>query len=146
MSAPRTPDARRARIAKLHIAKGQLRMEEDTYRALLRRIAGKDSSTACSLAELDDLLAEMKRLGFQDRNPWKPASTKPYVRMIYGLWRDLRPYVKDNSRGALRSFVERQTGVNAPEFLNPAQGNQVIEALKSWLARCQAQQKAEGAP
>ncbi len=140
MTAPMDP--RRARIAKLHIAKAQLAMEDAAYRAILRRIASKDSSTACTMAELDLLLVEMKRLGFQDRNPWKPASSKAHVRLIYGLWRDLRPYVSDNSRAALRHFVQRQTrgqtkpeGVDAPEFLSPEEGNRVIEGLKSWLAR-----------
>lgn len=140
MTVPMNP--RRARIAKLHIAKAQLAMEDTAYRALLHRITGKDTSAACTEAELDELLAEMKRLGFQDRHPWKPASSKPHVRMIYSLWRDLRPYVDNNSREALRRFVQRQTrspktpeGVNAPEFLNPEDGNRVIEGLKSWLAR-----------
>ena len=140
MSAPMDP--RRARIAKLHIAKAQLAMEDAAYRALLHRITGKDTSAACSEAQLDELLAEMKRLGFQDSHPWKPASSKPHVRMIYVLWKDLRPYVDNNSREALRRFVQRQTrsekkpdGVNAPEFLSPAEGNLVIEGLKSWLAR-----------
>ncbi len=140
MKAPMDP--RRARIAKLHIAQAQLAMEDAAYRALLHRITGLDTSKACSEAQLDELLTEMKRLGFRDRHPWKPASSKPYVRLIYTLWNDMRPYVANNSREALRHFVQRQTrsaekpdGVNAPEFLNPHEGNLVIEGLKSWLAR-----------
>lgn len=141
MSATKKPvDPRRARIAKLHIARKQLAMEDEAYRDILRRLTGKSSSTACDMAELDAMLAEMKRLGFSDK--WKPASAKPNVRLIYGLWSDLRPFVRDNSRRALRRFVQRQTksdgkpeGVDAPEFLTTEDANLVIEALKSWLDR-----------
>lgn len=143
-----TPE-RKARIAKLHIAKAQLKLGDDTYRDILRRITKKESSSACSISELDLLLAEMKRLGFADKQA--PLSSKAYVRMIYGLWKDLKPYVGDSSRAALRSFVRRQTaaetdqkGVSAPEFLTPDEGARVIEALKGWLAR--ESQKARRAP
>lgn len=139
MKAPITQE-RKTRIAKLHIAKAQLKLDDESYRDILRRITKKDSSSACSASELDLLLAEMKRLGFADKHV--PASSKAYVRMIYGLWTDLRPYVSDSSRAALRRFVRRQTatesnprGVSAPEFLTPEEGARIIEALKGWRAR-----------
>lgn len=131
---------RKAQIAKLYIAKTQLKLDDESYRDILRRIAKKESSSACSISELDLLLAEMKRLGFADKH--LPASSKAYVRMIYGLWSDLKPHLADGSRAALRSFVRRQTatetnrkGIAAPEFLTPEEGARVIEALKGWLAR-----------
>lgn len=148
MKPPVTPE-RKARMAKLHIAKAQLKLSDEIYRDIIRRITNKESSAVCSVSELDLLLAEMKRLGFADRQA--PLSGKAYVRMIYGLWKDLRPYVSDSSRAALRSFVRRQTateinqkGVSAPEFLTPDEGAKMIEALKGWLAR--ESQKAQRMP
>lgn len=148
MRLPLTPE-RKARIAKLHIAKAQLKLDDECYRDILRRMTGKESSSACALSELDLLLTEMKRLGFSDRH--QPASSKAYVRMIYGLWADLKPHLSDSSRTALRSFVRRQTatddnpkGVSAPEFLSQEEGNLVIEGLKGWLAR--EKRKTQKAP
>lgn len=134
-------DRRRALLAKLHIAKKDLALEEESYRALLRRITGKDSGAACLEAELEAVLAEFKRLGFADKKAGA-RSHKAYVRMIYGVWADLRPYLRDPSKAALRSFVARQTrseerpnGVSDPEFLTPVDGNRVLEGLKAMLAR-----------
>jgi phage gp16-like protein len=58
-------DRRKAMIAKIKIAQQQLQMADDSYRAMLARLAdGKTSSTKLTLQQLDDVLAEMKRLGF----------------------------------------------------------------------------------
>ncbi len=128
------PD-RRARIAKVHVAKKQLAMEDDSYRALLVRMTGKRSSAECSDAQLDAILGEFKRLGFTGEKPKTPRSDKAYVRMIYGIWKDLKPFLNDHSVRALQSFVKRQTDVDAPEFLSPEEANDVIEGLKAWLVR-----------
>ncbi|MGH8037307.1 MAG: gp16 family protein [Stenotrophomonas sp.] len=59
-------DARRAQIAKIHMAATQLGLDDSTYRALLRRITGKDSSAVMSATERDLVIRELKRLGFSD--------------------------------------------------------------------------------
>jgi phage gp16-like protein len=139
------PALRRARVAKIHIAKKKLAMEDDSYRALLRRITGKDSSTALAIAELDLVLAEFKRLGFHDApdaRRYRKQANHPHVRKVYALWWALKPHLRDGSDAALRSFVRRQTrcdltpdGVSSPDFLNPEQANKVNEGLKAWLKR-----------
>jgi phage gp16-like protein len=133
---------RKAQLAKVHIARKQLALEESSYRALLRRITGFDSAAACNEHGLELLLVEFKRLGFAETKAPFKKSTKAYVRMIYAIWRDLRPYLRDPSNAALRRFVQRQTktperpgGVTSPEFLNPEDGNLVIEGLKAWIGR-----------
>lgn len=138
------PD-RRARLAKVHIAKKQLALEDDSYRALLHRVTGQESSANCTDAQLDALLGEFKRLGFAGEKPKTPRSDKAYVRMIFGIWKDLKPFVNDHSVRALQSFVKRQTNVDAPEFLSPEEANDVIEGLKAWLARERAKAAAKRA-
>lgn len=139
------PAHRRARLAKIHIAKKALAMEDDSYRALLRRITGIDTSSALEIAQLDLVLAEFKRLGFHDApdaRRYRRAAHHPHVRKVYALWWALKPMLRDGSDAALRSFVRRQTrsdltpdGVSSPDFLNPEQANKVTEGLKAWLKR-----------
>lgn len=131
-------------LAKVHIAKKELALGDDDYRTLLARITGKASSRDCSEAELDRLLTEFKRLG------WKPKtngaasgarkSSKPHVRKVYALWGELdrAGALREGSRAALQSFVQRQTGVSSPEWLTAPQAKQVTEGLKAMLARHQA--------
>ena len=50
---------------KVQIARKQLQLAEDDYRAILLRITGQTSSTACSARQLDAVLREFQRLGWQ---------------------------------------------------------------------------------
>ncbi|MCO4053427.1 MAG: regulatory protein GemA [Bosea sp.] len=124
-------------LARIHIAKKQLALEEEDYRAILERATGKSSAREMTEAERGRVLAEFERLGFRAR-PAR-AGRPAHVRHIYALWGELQACgaVVRGPRGApaLRAFVRRQTGVAAPEFLSPAQSTSVTEALKGWIAR-----------
>ena len=132
---------RRALLAKVHIAAKQMGLDRDAYGDVLARVTGRRGAGTLDDGQLGAVLEEFKRLGWQGRVP-RPLPGKPAVRMIYGLWKDLRPHLADPSKDALRAFVARQTvsalhplGVGAPEFLDGKQASVVIEALKGWLAR-----------
>jgi hypothetical protein len=124
-------------LAKIHVARKQLALEEDSYRAILERTTGKSSAAAMSEAERGRVLAEFERLGFRAQPGRK--GRPPHVKKIYALWGELqsRGAVVSGPRGAaaLRAFVRRQTGASAPEFLPPDKAASVTEALKSWIDR-----------
>lgn len=145
---PSVSPARRAMLAKVHLAAKELQLAEPAYRAIIHRVTGgaHDSAGACSDAQLDQLLAEFRRMG------WKPAkgqaggkpSGKPHVRKVFALWADMcRAGIPDHpDRAALVAFVKRQTGVDNPEWLTAEQANQVTEGLKAWQRRALQQRKA----
>ncbi len=132
----------RALLAKVHIAKKDLGLIDENYRAILVRITGHESSAACSERQLEQVLAEFRRLGWQPR----PAKSKggagfdkPHVRKIYALWAEAGRLgaVANATKEALRAFVERQTGKSAPEFCAPPDANKVCEALKAMIRRAE---------
>jgi phage gp16-like protein len=141
-------DPRRAVLAKVHIAKKEMRLVDADYRAILLRVTGQNSSAKCSEQQLVQLLEEFKRLGWKPKGA-RPISPNPQVRMIYAIWKDIRPLLDGVTGNAeLRAFVRRQTknamhpdGVDAPEFLDPGQISLVIEGLKGWRARLRANPK-----
>jgi phage gp16-like protein len=55
----------RSIISKIHVAKSQLGMDDEAYRALLQRVCGVTSSKTLNKVQADKLLAELERLGFQ---------------------------------------------------------------------------------
>jgi hypothetical protein len=134
----------KAMIQKVQIARRQLGLDDESYRAILLRITGQTSSTACTVRDLDALLREFTRLGFAAK-PSRKVSQKAQVRMIYGVWRDIRPLLRSDSDPAamLRAFVKRQTGVDAPEFLDAVQANKVLEGMKAWRTRLRRNQTQE---
>jgi phage gp16-like protein len=133
-------------IAKIHIARKELALDEETYRQVLERVTGKTSSGEMSFRQLDAVLTEFKRLGWKPKagKPHRPASSKPHVAKVFAVWgqmcRDGIP--KDQSRDALIAFVRRMTksadrpnGLDDPEWLTADQARQVVEGLKAWRKR-----------
>ena len=128
-------------IAKIQIAKKELGMADDDYRALLLRITGKDSSTKLTDAQRIAVLAEFARLGWNNGKPAFKKSSKLHVRKVWALWSamcdDDIPEVK--TRAALVAFIQRQANVDDPEWLTVDQSYKVIEGLKSWRKRVEQQ-------
>ena len=144
--------ARTKLLAKVHVAKKQLAMDDETYRSVIYRTVGKRSSGDCNDRQLGTLMKELEKLGFRNPSRWKPASPDAQVRMIHAIWADIRKLL-DGEAGddQLRSFVQRQTrdawhpdGISAPEFLDAAGAKRVIEGLKGWRARLVAENAAAG--
>ncbi|WP_300656251.1 gp16 family protein [Pseudomonas sp.] len=62
-------------LAKIHIAKAQLGLDDDTYRDLLARVAGVRSAKDLNKRQAGAVLAEFERLGFKPQ-PAKKAGRK----------------------------------------------------------------------
>ncbi len=138
----------RAMIAKIHIAKKEMGLDDASYRNVLKAATGKESSKDLSERELERVLGKFKELG------WKPKvaatsqgayrssrSAKPNIRLIHELWNGLEIRGAVSAAG-LGAFVKRQTGVDNVEWLDTTQANKVIEGLKAWLGRVKRGAKA----
>jgi phage gp16-like protein len=134
-------DVRRRELAQIHIAKQQLRMEDDTYRAILWTVARVKSSADLDWAGRKAVLDHLKKCGFKATPP-RPAGDRELVddqqsKMIRGLWLELHQHgvVRDPSERALAKWVKRMTGVDSLAWLDARQKGVVIEALKKWNDR-----------
>lgn len=138
--------------AIINIAKTQLGLDEDDYRAMLVRVTGVASLRAMSDRQKVAIIDEMKRLGFRMKAGGKklPASHKPYVRLIHALWSSCARLgvVEHGSREALRAFCRRvvapedESVAVDPDLLSYDQAAPIIEALKKMEARG----RKDGAP
>jgi phage gp16-like protein len=147
-SAKFAPDPeRRSMIGKIHIAKAQLRLVDDDYRAMLVRVTGRTSSAECSKAELHAMLEELKSKGFRPlprsssgrasrSNRTRPAD-HPTALKARALWISLYHLgaIDNSSEQALEAFARRQLGCARMQWANQAQGYKLIEALKAIAER-----------
>ncbi len=141
---------RQADLQKIHIAKKQLGLSEDDYRAAVS-LASKGKTD--SAGELDAqgraaLLAHFKRSGFKPRKTATKSrqSAKPdlpigddreQVKKIRSLWIELHEFgaVRNSSEASLAAYVKRIKGKEHPKFLDIDEASDVIEQLKKWLDR-----------
>lgn len=131
-------------LAKIHIAKKALDLDDDTYRQMLQTVTGKDSAKTLTLTECDKVLTHCKKLG------WKPkASTKnkttdrdwraPRIRLINQLWEQLGQAgaLRNPSNEGLLRFCKPMMTVPKLEWASSQALNNIVEALKAWQARAQ---------
>jgi phage gp16-like protein len=130
-------DDRRNMIAKLHIAKKQLGLDEDIYRASLMRITGKSSARDMTPAELQACLKDFSNKGFKAVSKFGKSGL-PTTAKINALWLSgwNLGVIHDPSPRAMEAFIQRQTGIAKAEWLiNSADAAKVIDGLKAWLMR-----------
>jgi phage gp16-like protein len=151
---------RKRMLALIHIARKQLNLDEDTYRAVLVAVTGKESCRTMDVTELNAVIQHFESKGFKPtggkkkklspRTRHKPESLKTQIDKIRALWIECYQLgvVKDRYEGALNAFVKRMTGIERVDWLKSGyDGNKVVEALKAMKERgenAQAEQ-ADGA-
>ena len=121
---------RRAELAKIHIGKKQLSLDEETYRDLLERVTGARSSVELDAQARGHVIDEMRRLGceFQgrrDRRIRPSSDRRPLLGKIYKLLGDLP------GKYAV-AILQRMYGLGAParlEWATPQQLHKVVAAL-----------------
>lgn len=127
-------------IAKIHVAKKQLAMEDDSYRALLRRVTGKASASELSMGELESVIKEFTRLGFATAHPRageRKQAVGDQAKKIRALWLNLWHLgeIADPSEHALAAYCKRMSGKDALQWVHGYDASLVINGLRGWLAR-----------
>ena len=134
----RSASHRRAMLAKIHLAKKSLQLDEDDYRNILMQETGRGSSGDCTEAELERVLGRFQALG------WKPLpkaggntgarpAQHPMARKARALWISLYHLgeVRSPKESALEAFAKRQLGCERLVWAKQSEGYKLIEALKA---------------
>lgn len=122
-------------LSAIHVANKQLGLDEDTARDLYQRVTGKRSLREMNDRELQLIVSEQRRQGFQ---PADKGLHGPFAKKLQALWIAAwnLGIVRDRRDGALLAFVKRQTGVDHTRFLLDAEeAAKAVEALKAWMTR-----------
>ena len=123
---------RNLQLSKIHIAKKDLGLDEETYRALLGRVAGVRSAKDLTPRQTGAVLAEFVRLGWEPKPVKKQARKAPKAAPDRAkLVGKIEAFLAEAKRSwayadgmALRMFkVERV------EWLDPGQLQKMVAAL-----------------
>lgn len=147
------PSASLIRLAR--VGARELKLDEDTRRALQARVTGKASLADMSDREVEAVIGEMKRLGFRPKagKNWRPASERGDVRYAHKLWSLLHAAGKVEKRGAagLNAFIRARFSdtwgaapIDIDRIVDPAKVATIIEALKSMCRRAQIKVDSHG--
>jgi phage gp16-like protein len=129
---------RKGLLAKIHIAKSQLGLNDDEYRDFLESLTNLRSCADMSISQMEAVIQSMFRLGFKPKSV-NPAHSPPtshkadpsQTDKIRAMWIDLgkRGIVRTPTEPALRKFIKRITKVDSIEWLSIDESSAVIAAL-----------------
>lgn len=151
------PDVRQEELAKIHIAKKELGLDDDTYRAMLTQVIEVDkarrlsvegikmyyngvvSAKGLSAAGRAAVLEHLKASGFKGKKTYakRPHTTDNKAQLLkiealladMGLPWDYLTARQQGKDGKTLSMVERLTGIKRLEWCNKTQLSKVIAAL-----------------
>ncbi|WP_166838680.1 gp16 family protein [Rheinheimera pleomorphica] len=145
---------RRQLVTKIHIARTQLGMDEESYRANLAHYGnGKTSSADMTIPQLEAVLEAFKQLGFKPvkkagkgrLSPSTADGPKDERSAIRALWIFMHRagFINDGSETALNSWVQRMTaeanggaGIAEVQWLRHEDAAKTLNSLKRWARRC----------
>lgn len=122
----------------IHVAKRELKLTDEDYRAILARVAGVASARELDELGFDDVMREFARLGFV--STWRKQTggyragmaTPTQVRLMARLWRDYRG---EDDEAGFRHWLERFHHVSDARFVTAGAANAVLTALKAMAGR-----------
>lgn len=138
MSGRPAKDPRARDLALIHIARKDLRLTEEAYRALLQSVAGLASAKDLDAVGRAAVIERLREIGWAPQRRPAPSDWRaPRIAKIRKLWALLieAGVLRQPGDQALRRFCARQTGVARLEWADGEALNRCIEALKSWCAR-----------
>ncbi len=125
----------------LHVAKGKLGLDDETYRQVLVRVAGVTSSKDMDNAGFLAVMGFFEYAGFRPTGKDAPRyGTRPgmasfaQLELIRELWRELHREAEVNEE-ALAGWLLKYHKVHSMRFLTLDAARKVITALKAWKSR-----------
>jgi len=128
-------------IAKIHIAKKELKLSDEQYQLVLHSATGKESCKDMTPGELNQVLREMKSRGFKAKksenktkyndlaNREGMASPKQ-LRMIEATWMN-HPRVRHKTAVALRTFLKHKFRIAHLRFIPANQVGKIATAIEA---------------
>lgn len=128
----------RKQIQLIHVAKGDLGLDDDTYRDMLHGMFGAESSKDLTAAQADQLLDEFKARGFRvvsrHPRPAKRAKGQNVVHLASQAEIDklnaVAGLIKWQYADGLQRFLERRVGIKGGKVRTAGEAFRAIEALK----------------
>lgn len=138
----------RAQLALIHIAKKDLRLDDDTYRDILFVRFGKESARDLEPEEIAALLEHFRSLGWKPRTRWihtdrrgegqktsgqgnpRPGMATPaQIRKIVAMWMTGKE-VHQKTLEALRHFLGNRFHINDLRFIKARQVTGILAAIR----------------
>ena len=131
----------RAELAKIHIAKRDLKLTDQLYRGVLNVLFGETSARDLSHKQIDELLDHFKSLGWRNEytkeettllahSNGRKVATMAQLGLIMYLWKH-GPGIRNKSSQALDYFLNHHFHVSHLKEVKAGQVPEILAAIKN---------------
>lgn len=146
--------AKMAMMAKIHIAKKELGLDDGTYRDVLWRVTGKRSCKKMLIGELEAVVKDMEASGFKSKAAPKHGKKPVVIGRRVNLMNKIEAMLADMSLhwNYAHGMADKMFGIKRLQWLNDSQLYKLTQALsvhqkrEAKKAAANAQKKAVPEP
>ena len=124
-------------LAKIHIAKKQLGLDDDAYKAMLQMVAGVNSAAHLTATGRQKVLAHLKKAGFRTRPGKKHFPGRPNMNGLEGtgkaaMLKKIEAYLAEAKRpwSYVHKMAENMFKLKRVQWCHPGQLHRIIFALE----------------
>lgn len=124
-------NAKKILMAKVHIGKKDLGLDDDTYRDVLWRVTGKRSCSDMTIAQLESVVKDMQNSGFKPKATPKHGKKPSVIGRRQNLINKIEAMLADMGLhwNYAHGMAESMFGIKRLQFLNDKQLYKVTQAL-----------------
>jgi hypothetical protein len=128
-----------AKVRLIHVARRQLGLQEEDYRAILKLYGQVEHAAELCLPGFNLVMTRFGELGFRSTSPRRPAAPRlgmaspGQVALIRALWTDYT--VGKGTEAELGKWLEGHFTISAVQFLTADTAPKVIGALRAMNKR-----------
>lgn len=134
-------------MAKVHIGKKELHLDDDTYRDVLWRVTGKRSCSDMTIAQLQDVVKDMESNGFKPKATPKHGKKPDVIKRREALMGKIHAMLTDMGLhwNYAHGMADSMFKIKRLQFLNDNQLYKVTQALSVHQRREAKKAAAEAA-
>ena len=130
-------ESRKRDLAKIHIAKKQLGLNDDSYRAMLQMVAGVNSAAHLSMGGRRKVLAHLHKAGFRAKSPKRAYPGRPNFERLAGtgnlaLIKKIEAYLAEANRPwrYAHRMAQKICKVDRVQWCKPEQLIKLVAAME----------------
>lgn len=124
-------NSKKALMAKVHIGKKDLGLDDDTYRDVLWRVTGKRSCSDMTIAQLQDVVKDMESRGFKPKAAKKHGKKPDVIKRRKNLMSKIEAILADMGLhwNYAHGMADSMFQIKRLQFLSDNQLYKVTQAL-----------------
>lgn len=143
---PTAADLRKRELAMIHVAKTQLDMDDDTYRAMLETLTGKRSAADLDWQGRKNVLDHLKSRGFAHQSKRRADPARYKAELVSKIKAQLMSFTPARSDFYADGMAKHMFGVERYTWCDTDQLHKIVAALAYAQKRDEALKRVIRAP